>query len=310
MKTYCSEKIKLAVELYFKYKSYRKVELALNIGKSSVQRWVHNIGTKTPHIKYHRDTTILSLLLLELPVILSTVPCCTLRKIQSHISIECSLSWISRALRILKEKRVRRSFKVFHGSIAKTEEKIITFKNLVASIPLDQIVSIDETGFCNVGNEFYGYGQAFKNVAIHSPKRFKNTCIMAATTSGILCHSLSKESATKKSFTTFISKVLSCVQPTHKYVIMDNISFHHSVEVRSLIASKGLVVIYCPPYTPRFNPIEQVFSILKTKFRENIIQEPSLGQSRFDEIVNNVIDTTIQHHNDFTKMFRHCIRSN
>lgn len=310
MKSYCPEKIQSAVELYFKYKSYRKVELALNIGKSSVQRWVHNIGVKKLHAKYHRDRTSLALLLLELPVILSTVPCCSLRNIQSLISINCSLSWISRALRILKEKRVRRSFKVFHGSIAKTEEKIVTFKSLVANIPLDQIVSVDETGFCNVGNEFYGYGQAFKDIAIHSPKRFKNTCIMAATTNGILCYSLQKESATKISFTSFISKLLSCVQPHHKYVVMDNISFHHSVEVRSLIASKGLLVIYCPPYSPRFNPIEQVFSIIKTKFRGNIIQEPSLGQTRFDEIVNDVIDTTIQHHNDFTKMFRHCIHSN
>lgn len=48
---------------------------------------------------------------------------------------------------MLGVKRIRRSFKVFHGNRAKTEEKIVVFKQLVQDIQLEQIVSLDETGF-------------------------------------------------------------------------------------------------------------------------------------------------------------------
>lgn len=309
MKTHTWEIIRQAVERYFALQSYRKAALLSNVGKSTIQRWVCNIGRQIVRKKYTRRTSIFKCLLEQLPKVLKSTPCTSLHKIKSELSVQCSLSWISTALKALKVKRIRRSFKVFHGNRDKTREKIQIFKYLVENISLDTIISLDETGFCNVGNDFYGYGDAFKNVEIHSPKRFKKTCIMAATTTGILCYQLQTDCARKSSFIDFIMKLTHNLDIKYKYVVMDNISFHHSQEVKSLLHDKGLSIIYCPPYSPRFNPIEQVFSILKSKFRECIICEPSLGQMRFDEITNQVIQETMQHHTNFERMFNHCIHS-
>jgi transposase len=48
---------------------------------------------------------------------------------------------------------------------------------------------------------------------------------------------------------------------------MDNLSAHKGGRVRELIEGKGCELIYLPPYSPDFNPIEQAFSKLKNYLR-------------------------------------------
>ena len=50
-------------------------------------------------------------------------------------------------------------------------------------------------------------------------------------------------------------------------VILDNLSAHKSPAVRDLIESTGATVLYLPPYSPDFNPIEQAFAKLKAFLR-------------------------------------------
>ena len=46
-------------------------------------------------------------------------------------------------------------------------------------------------------------------------------------------------------------------------VVMDNLSSHKVAGVREAIESVGATVEYLPPYSPDFNPIENLFSKLK-----------------------------------------------
>jgi transposase len=48
---------------------------------------------------------------------------------------------------------------------------------------------------------------------------------------------------------------------------MENLSAHKGGRVRELIEGKGCELIYLPPYSPDFNPIEQAFSKLKNYLR-------------------------------------------
>jgi len=52
-------------------------------------------------------------------------------------------------------------------------------------------------------------------------------------------------------------------------VVMDNLSSHKVVGVKEVIESVGARVLYLPPYSPDFNPIEMVFSKLKTLLRKS-----------------------------------------
>ena len=50
-------------------------------------------------------------------------------------------------------------------------------------------------------------------------------------------------------------------------VVMDNLSAHKVAGVRELIAAYGAVLLYLPPYSPDFNPIEQCWSKIKQILR-------------------------------------------
>lgn len=51
-------------------------------------------------------------------------------------------------------------------------------------------------------------------------------------------------------------------------VIMDNLGSHKVAGVREAIEAVGATPLYLPPYSPDFNPIEQVFAKLKSILRK------------------------------------------
>lgn len=49
---------------------------------------------------------------------------------------------------------------------------------------------------------------------------------------------------------------------------MDNLGSHKSAGVRNAIEEAGATLLYLPPYSPDFNPIEKAFSKLKALLRK------------------------------------------
>jgi transposase len=51
-------------------------------------------------------------------------------------------------------------------------------------------------------------------------------------------------------------------------VVMDNLSSHKGPSVREMIETAGASLLYLPPYSPDFNPIENAFAKLKALLRK------------------------------------------
>jgi transposase len=51
-------------------------------------------------------------------------------------------------------------------------------------------------------------------------------------------------------------------------VVMDNLGSHKGPRVRALIEGAGAGLLYLPPYSPDFNPIEKAFAKLKALLRK------------------------------------------
>lgn len=51
-------------------------------------------------------------------------------------------------------------------------------------------------------------------------------------------------------------------------VIMDNLGSHKGPAVRAAIEAAGARLLFLPPYSPDFNPIEMAFSKLKAGLRK------------------------------------------
>jgi transposase len=51
-------------------------------------------------------------------------------------------------------------------------------------------------------------------------------------------------------------------------MVMDNLTAHKGERVRELIEGQGCELMYLPPYSPDFNPIEEAFSKIKGLMRK------------------------------------------
>ena len=72
----------------------------------------------------------------------------------------------------------------------------------------------------------------------------------------------------REAFETYIERVLVLSLRPGDIVIMDNLSSHKSQRVRDLIEAAGASLLYLPPYSPDFNPIENAFAKLKALLRK------------------------------------------
>lgn len=50
-------------------------------------------------------------------------------------------------------------------------------------------------------------------------------------------------------------------------LVMDNLRVHHIAPVRQMVEKAGMQLLYLPPYSPELNPIEEVWSVIKSVFR-------------------------------------------
>jgi transposase len=72
----------------------------------------------------------------------------------------------------------------------------------------------------------------------------------------------------RNAFETYVEKVLVPELPRGTVVIMDNLSSHKGPRVREMIEAAGAALLYLPPYSPDFNPIENAFAKLKAHLRK------------------------------------------
>jgi transposase len=69
-------------------------------------------------------------------------------------------------------------------------------------------------------------------------------------------------------FATYVARVLVPELARGDVVVMDNLSSHKLPAVRTAIEAVGARLLFLPPYSPDFNPIEQAFSKLKAHLRK------------------------------------------
>ena len=58
--------------------------------------------------------------------------------------------------------------------------------------------------------------------------------------------------------------------PKHSIAIMDNAAFHRKKKLRELAAKAECELLFLPPYSPDFNPIEKFWAWLKSRLRKTL----------------------------------------
>ena len=136
----------------------------------------------------------------------------------------------------------------------------------------DQLVWVDETG-CDRRDYVRRYGRALHGQVpvchrlLHRGQRYSS--IAALSTEGIVAVESHTGTTNAEIFADFVRG--SLVPQLQSYdgesprsvVIMDNCRIHHAQPVLDLFTEAGIVIIFLPPYSPDFIPIEETFSYIK-----------------------------------------------
>jgi transposase len=101
-------------------------------------------------------------------------------------------------------------------------------------------------------------------------------------------------------FSVYVEQVLAATLKPGDVVVMDNLSAHKSPQIRRLIEAAGASVLYLPPYSPDFNPIEMIWSKIKRLLRSFAARTVDALHDAFGQAFAAV---TLS---DIAGCFRHC----
>lgn len=72
----------------------------------------------------------------------------------------------------------------------------------------------------------------------------------------------------RRAFQAYVDQVLAPELEPGDIVVMDNLGSHKGEMIRQAIEDAGASLLYLPPYSPDFNPIENAFAKLKALLRK------------------------------------------
>lgn len=99
--------------------------------------------------------------------------------------------------------------------------------------------------------------------------RGKNTTLIASMSAGGMGPCLTVEGATTKVvFETYVEQLLAPSLSAGQVVVVDNLGAHKGERVRELVERRGCSLLFLPPYSPDFSPIEEAFSKVKALLRK------------------------------------------
>jgi transposase len=97
---------------------------------------------------------------------------------------------------------------------------------------------------------------------------WKTTTLIAALgISGIRCSTVVDGAVNGDVFEAFVEQVLVPELRAGDVVVMDNLSSHKRQRTRERIEGAGAAVLFLPPYSPDYNPIEMIFAKVKQLLR-------------------------------------------
>jgi transposase len=160
------------------------------------------------------------------------------------------------------------------GASERDEFLRIAWRVLVARA-LDQrrLVFVDEMGTTTSLAPLYAWAPKGERARCEVPRnRGKNTTyttlLASMTAEGMGSCLAVVGSTTKAVFEAYLERVLAPTLRPGQVVVMDNLASHKGEKVRELIEGRGCELLYLPPYSPDFNPIEEAFAKVKALLRK------------------------------------------
>lgn len=252
----------VAIRLYYKFNSFRKVANLINISKSTIHRWLNNITYKK-----NKSNTI-SQIEPFIKKLLDNDSYITLKIIQTKIKNKFNFTYSLSFIHTFIRRKLKYSFKkvskkLFSKNLKSLLMKQKTFHKHIKNT--NKLISIDESYIHS--NYCYKYGWSpvgQKLIKFVKTNPTKYSILMAISNTKIVSYEIHTGNINTSIFYKFINKLNTKFKNTQ--FLMDNVSFHKSKIITDLFINSSNELLFIPPYSPHLNPIEEVFSQIKRNY--------------------------------------------
>jgi transposase len=184
----------------------------------------------------------------------------------------------------------------------RAEAKRTAFRAQVAPLASDRFIFVDETSthialtrrYARAPRGERAYGSVPRN---HGP----NLSVIGALGLRGMVATMSVEGAVDiDAFEAFVEQVLVPALQPGDVVLLDNLTVHQVSNIKQAVSTVGGEVIFLPPYSPDFSPIEPCWSKLKTFLRGCAARTQALLETALTKALPTLSP------DDIRSWFRHC----
>jgi transposase len=227
-------------------------------------------------------------------------PDATLEALRQKMGISGSRMIICRALQKLGLPLKKKSPHASERDTPEVQEERREFAEEVEPIEPRRFAFVDETGVTTAMTPAYGRAPKGERVESSAPASWESVTALAALGPDGVRAPLAFEGALDAiTFQTYVEQVLVPALRRGDVVVFDNLSSHLSPEVFDAIERAGASVLPLPPYSPDFNPIEEMLS----EFKEFLRRVGARAKEQlYDAIGEGLREVTPQ---DILGWFRH-----
>ena len=253
--------------------SRRRAAARFDIGPATAVRWAKRVETtgkvaplkmggdhRSPRIEAHADFILGQL---------EEKPDLTIMELREKIRERHGLSFgYGTVWRFLARHRITRKKKTGHASEQEREDveaaREAWFEGQLDLDP-SKLVFIDETALSTKMARRFGWALRGKRCRASVPfGHWETQTLIAALRFDRIDAPMTIDGALDgAAFLAWVEQALAPTLHAGETVVMDNVPMHKVAGVREAISARGAGVLYLPPYSPDFNPIEESFSKIK-----------------------------------------------
>jgi transposase len=165
-----------------------------------------------------------------------------------------------------------------------------------------RFVVVDESSTTVALTRRYGWARHDERLVAAVPRNHGTpTSLVAALTLDGLGPAMTRQGAIDTpAFVAYVEEVLCPTLEPGQIVILDNLSVHKAEAARALIEGRGCELLFLPPYSPDFSPIEHAFSKIKAFLRAAAART----QEALDAAIRLALDQITPQ--DALAFFEHC----
>ncbi len=238
----------------------------------------------------------------RLAVLVTEQPDATLAELRDRLGAAVHFSTIARALMRLGLTVKKKVLRAAEQDRPDVRHKRASYRGRAAGIDPGRFVFLDETGVNTAMTRPRGRAPRGQRLVGKVPQGGwqATTLVAGIRPDGVVAPFALKGAMDAETFEAYVSQVLvPCLRPGD-IVVLDRLSVHLGGAVARAVRQAGAGVWYLPPYSPDFNPIENIWSKVKEILRKVAAQTT---EALWEALPAVVAAVTAQ---DCENSFAHC----